>query len=99
MIILELFILVLLSFPIYVAINKVWVRLHIITKLIYGVFVFIGYLSDWILGNTVFVILFREFPSLTEGTISHRTKAHQHDSRLAKFIWDEIRKIDPNHLD
>lgn len=93
-----LFFYVMIAFAVYVALNKSFSSLHWFTKTVYGLFVYGGLAADFILGNTVFMVWLGGAPSWQEGTISHRTKANYYNSKLAKFIWDEIMKIDPTHL-
>ena len=88
---------ILVSFVVYMGVHQVWYSLHWFTKLLLCIF-WLGYPIDWLFGMTVLTIYFSELPDPTEATISQRCKKHKDDSKLAAFIWGEIRKIDPQHL-
>ena len=96
--ILLIFWFILVSFVVYMGVHQVWYSLHWLTKVLLCVF-WVGYPLDWLFGMIVLTLYFRELPDPTEATISHRCKKHKDDSKLAEFIWGEIRKIDPVHLE
>ena len=86
------------GFAVYMGVRTVWVKLHWITKLLLAPFWF-AYPADCIFGATFLTVYFLEIPPFNAVTISQRCKKHKDDSKLAAFIWGEIRKIDPTHLD
>lgn len=97
MVILALIWFMVVSFVVYMGVRTVWYRLHWTSKVMLGIFWF-GYPVDLFLGATVLTVYFWEVPKFNEVSVSHRTKKHQHDSKLAAHVWGEIRKIDPKHL-
>ena len=90
--------LILIGFCAYMGARSAWYSLHWITKLLL-LPVWLCYPLDWFFGFTFLTAWFRELPDWTEATISQRCKKHKDDSKLAAFLWGEIRKIDPLHLD
>lgn len=87
--------LLLVGFVVWVAVHRVWYHLHGITKLLLAVF-WLAWPLDVLLNATLCTLYFRELPH--QWTVSARMKKHRYDSRLAAFVWGEIRKIDPTHL-
>ena len=85
----------LVGFVVWTAVHKIWYSLHWMTKVLLAVF-WLAWPLDVLINFTLCTLYFWEFPR--QWTVSERMHWHRYDSRLACFVWKEIRKIDPTHL-